>query len=84
MLSEKLSIPIIGIGSGVDCDGQILVYHDLLGLSNGRCGSFVKQFTNVYNESLKGLNSYKNEVKEGKYPDDKYSPYKVYKFYIIR
>ena len=73
IVSEKLSIPTIGIGSGVDCDGQVLVMHDLLGLS----GDFNPKHGKRYIEGEKilgeALQAYMNEVEKAIFPTDKNS-----------
>lgn len=77
MLSEIINIPIIGIGSGKYCDGQVLVYHDILGLNGTKCGKFVKQYIDLYSIIIDKLGEYKNEVVSGDYPNEAYSPYKM-------
>ncbi len=67
-ISQAIDVPLIGIGSGVDCDGQVLVSTDLLGLTPGRVPSFVKQYANL-RESVKGaFSAYADEVRERKFP----------------
>lgn len=72
-VSENLKMPTIGIGAGVDCDGQVLVYHDLLLYGVDRVPKFVKPFANVNMETKKGLEGYVSEVKNGSFPTDAYS-----------
>ncbi len=72
-ITESINIPTIGIGAGVHCDGQVLVYHDMLGLTNIKTAKFVKKFANLYPEMEKAINEYKKEVKESKYPNEDYS-----------
>jgi 3-methyl-2-oxobutanoate hydroxymethyltransferase len=67
-ITETLSIPTIGIGSGPDCDGQVLVMHDLLGLYPDAKFRFVKQYANLYEESKRAFASYFEEVKTQKFP----------------
>lgn len=62
VISRHLTIPTIGIGAGAACDGQVLVWHDLLGLSNGRLPRFVKQYTNLSAIITNALAAYKQEV----------------------
>ena len=69
MITQQLSIPTIGIGAGVHCDGQVLVTHDLLGLFDRFKPKFVKQYTNLGISILEGLNLFRKEVEEGKFPD---------------
>jgi 3-methyl-2-oxobutanoate hydroxymethyltransferase len=73
VITEKLKIPTIGIGAGIDCDGQVLVTHDLLGLFERFKPKFVKQYVNLSSEILKALEEYKNEVVEGKFPTKAHS-----------
>lgn len=68
-LSESLSIPVIGIGAGPDTDGQVLVLHDMLGLSiTGRAPKFVKNFMKGHDCIQKAIKSYISAVKEGNFP----------------
>jgi 3-methyl-2-oxobutanoate hydroxymethyltransferase len=66
--TEKLSIPTIGIGGGRYCDGQVLVFHDTLGLFEKFLPKFVKRYRNLGEEIVKALEEYKQEVKEEKFP----------------
>ena len=67
-ITEELSIPTIGIGAGAGCDGQVLVYQDMLGLFSDFTPKFVKQFANV-GEIVKGaFEGYIREVQEGTFP----------------
>ena len=68
LISEKLSIPTIGIGAGAGCDGQVLVYQDMLGMYADFAPKFVKVFSNVGEEMKKGFAAYKKEVQEGSFP----------------
>ena len=68
LISEKLSIPTIGIGAGAGCDGQVLVYQDMLGMYADFAPKFVKVFANVGEEMKKGFAAYKKEVQEGSFP----------------
>ena len=72
IITNKISIPTIGIGSSVYCDGQVLVSDDLLGLNQTNI-KFVKKFVNLKKEIYKGIKKFKNEVKSKKYPSKKYS-----------
>lgn len=71
-VTERLDIPTIGIGAGVDCDGQVLVMHDLLGL-NDWTPSFVKQYANLGALASQAARAYADEVRHGKFPDAKHS-----------
>lgn len=68
LISEKISIPTIGIGAGAGCDGQVLVYQDMLGLYSDFVPKFVKQFRNLGQEMKAGFADYVKEVKEGTFP----------------
>jgi len=67
-ITERLSIPTIGIGAGPYCDGQILVIHDVIGLFEGFRPKFVKQYANIAGEIERALSEYAAEVREGKFP----------------
>jgi len=72
-ITRQLSIPTLGIGAGPHCDGQVLVTHDLLGLSEFPKPKFVKQYASLYPLMLSAINSYKQEVLEGKFPSKEYT-----------
>lgn len=72
-ITEMLKIPTIGIGAGPDCDGQIIVFHDLVGLSDGHQPKFVKQYLDLHRLILHALKEYSEEVKEGRFPDESHS-----------
>ncbi|MGA9226067.1 MAG: 3-methyl-2-oxobutanoate hydroxymethyltransferase [Mesobacillus sp.] len=72
-VSESLTIPTIGIGAGMDVDGQVLVYHDIITYGVERVPKFVKQYTNVNEIIASGLNSYVAEVRLRAFPEDKHS-----------
>jgi 3-methyl-2-oxobutanoate hydroxymethyltransferase len=67
-ISRALSIPTIGIGAGVDCDGQVLVWHDLLGINEGPMPRFVKRYADVAGEIRQGLTAFAAEVRDGTFP----------------
>lgn len=73
MISSMLSIPTIGIGAGVGCDGQILVTHDLLGLYQGKSPKFVKVYNNVGEVMRQSVAQYVEEVKQGLFPGEEHS-----------
>lgn len=68
IISESVSIPTIGIGSGKHCDGQVLVVHDLLGLYDKLKPKFVKQYLSLSSQITKAVLSYKTEIESGKFP----------------
>ena len=72
LITKSISIPTIGIGSSVNCDGQVLVTDDLLGLNKTKI-KFVKRFSNIRRDIAKGVRKFKLEVKKNKYPTKKYS-----------
>lgn len=73
LISEAIDIPTIGIGAGVNCDGQVLVTHDLLGLFEKFVPSFVKNYINLAPEIKKAVSSFTAEVQEGSFPDADHS-----------
>ena len=72
-ITDALSIPTIGIGAGPDCDGQVLVMHDLLGIRTGRLPKFVKQYANLRESAIAGIKAYVQEVQNGSFPSETYS-----------
>ncbi|MFP4226941.1 MAG: 3-methyl-2-oxobutanoate hydroxymethyltransferase [Desulfobacterales bacterium] len=72
-ITANLNIPTIGIGAGPDCDGQVLVMHDLLGIRTGRLPKFVKQYANLRESAISGIQAYVQEVQEGSFPSETYS-----------
>lgn len=72
LIQGQLSIPIIGIGAGVHTDGQVLVYHDLVGYGNGHVPKFVKQYTNISGNIIEAVGLYVKEVKEAQFPEEKH------------
>ena len=67
-ITRELTIPTIGIGAGKDCDGQVLVYHDLVGLFERFTPKFVKQYTNLSPRIKEALVQYRTEVENGTFP----------------
>jgi len=72
-ITEKLSIPTIGIGAGRYCDGQILVFHDLLGLYDDITPKFAKRYCNGREVFLNAVNNYVRETKESIFPEEKHA-----------
>jgi 3-methyl-2-oxobutanoate hydroxymethyltransferase len=70
-ITEELSIPTIGIGAGIDVDGQVLVLHDLLGLNEDFNPRFVRQFLKGASSIKEALNSYHDEVTKRSFPNNK-------------
>jgi len=73
MITQELSIPTIGIGAGVHCDGQVLVTHDLLGYVELFQPKFTKKYAHLDGVILTALKEYCREVKDGRFPDDDHS-----------
>ena len=69
-ITEQIAIPTIGIGAGPYCDGQILVLHDLLGLFDDFVPKFVRPYAHLKMDALQALRRYKEEVEQGKFPND--------------
>jgi 3-methyl-2-oxobutanoate hydroxymethyltransferase len=72
-ITDRATVPTIGIGAGPHCDGQILVFHDLVGYANGYLPKFVKRYTDIHGSLNKALKEYVGDVVEGKFPDDRNS-----------
>jgi 3-methyl-2-oxobutanoate hydroxymethyltransferase len=67
-ISQEIVIPTIGIGAGADCDGQVLVLHDLLGITSGYVPKFVKAFADLKGEIKRAITEYRDEVRDGTFP----------------
>jgi 3-methyl-2-oxobutanoate hydroxymethyltransferase len=72
-ITEALDIPTIGIGAGPDCDGQVLVWHDLLGLYAGHAPRFVKQYAELAPTIGAAVEQYASEVRNGAFPEEKHT-----------
>jgi len=72
-ITKELTIPTIGIGAGVDCDGQVLVWQDAFGLRGGKMAKFVKQYADVRGVLLEGARAYAADVKAGTFPGPEHS-----------
>lgn len=72
-ITSKLSIPTIGIGAGVGCDGQILVYQDMLGMFSDFTPKFVKKYTDLGGSMKEAFTKYIEEVRDGVFPADEHS-----------
>ena len=72
-ITERLHVPTIGIGAGRGCDGQVLVYHDLLGLYEGRAPRFVKRYADLAPVIRGALASYAEEVRRGSFPEEQHT-----------
>lgn len=71
-ITKEVKIPTIGIGAGVECDGQILVLHDMLGINDRFLPKFVKKYADMAGVAKQGLEQYIKEVKEGQFPSKEY------------
>lgn len=72
-ITDALKIPTIGIGAGPHCDGQILVYHDIVGLFDRFTPKFAKRYANVGADIKKAVSEFKREVESGEFPDKEHS-----------
>ena len=72
-VTERLAIPTIGIGAGADCDGQVLVWHDLLGLYEGRAARFVKRYADVGDVIRMALEAYAEDVRARRFPEEQHT-----------
>jgi 3-methyl-2-oxobutanoate hydroxymethyltransferase len=75
-ISQALTIPTIGIGAGAGCDGQVLVYHDMLGLTEGHVARFVKRYADLSTIIRQALETYAADVRSGAYPAEEHT-YKI-------
>ncbi|MCW5212017.1 3-methyl-2-oxobutanoate hydroxymethyltransferase [Desulfobulbus sp. TB] len=73
ILSQKVSVPVIGIGAGPDCDGQVLVIHDMLGLFEKFTPKFVKQYCNLAPDIKQGVQTYLEELENRSFPGQEHS-----------
>lgn len=73
MITESVSIPTIGIGAGSHCDIQVLVLHDMLGLSFGKLARFVRPYANLHEVISDAVTRYADDVRNGTYPSDEES-----------
>jgi len=72
-ITEALTIPTIGIGAGPQCDGQVLVYHDLLGLTEGHTARFVKRYADLATVIREALAAFVADVRSGAYPEERHT-----------
>jgi 3-methyl-2-oxobutanoate hydroxymethyltransferase len=70
LITESISIPTIGIGAGAGCDIQVLVLHDMLGLSFGKLARFVRPYANLHQTITEAVTRYADDVRNGTYPSD--------------
>jgi 3-methyl-2-oxobutanoate hydroxymethyltransferase len=72
-VTEALTVPTIGIGAGSSCDGQVLVWHDLLGLYEGKAPRFVKRYADLAGEARRAIERYVADVREGRFPEEQHT-----------
>ena len=73
IVTKELTISTVGIGAGIECDIQVLVLHDLIGLSFGRLPRFVRQYANIREVMTEAVTNWMDDVKSGSYPNEKES-----------
>jgi len=73
MITKNVKVPTIGIGSGINCDGQVLVVHDMLGMFEKIKPKFAKRYLNLSEEIRNAINSYVKDVKEEKFPGQEHT-----------
>ena len=73
VIMERMRIPVIGIGAGPATDGQVLVFHDMLGLHEGRSPRFVKAFAEAKDVMVEGMRAYADEVRDGRFPAEEHT-----------
>jgi 3-methyl-2-oxobutanoate hydroxymethyltransferase len=69
-VTDAIGVPTIGIGAGPSCDGQVAVFHDLLGLGSGKPSKFVRQYADVGRISTEAIAAFADDVRNGSYPSD--------------
>ena len=73
IITESVKVPTIGIGSGINCDGQVLVVHDMLGMFEKIKPKFAKRYLNLSEDIRNAINSYVKDVKEGRFPEQEHT-----------
>ena len=68
-MTASVDVPTIGIGAGPHCDGQVLVSHDMLGMSDGYVPSFVRQYVKLAETIVEATGAYVNDVRTGRFPE---------------
>jgi 3-methyl-2-oxobutanoate hydroxymethyltransferase len=69
-VTEAVPVPTIGIGAGANCDGQVLVFHDLLGLNPGRPPKFVRRYADLRGDAIAAVTAFADDVRSGRYPSE--------------
>ena len=70
LITEQVAIPTIGIGAGPSCDGQVLVYHDVLGIYDGHTPKFVRQYAHIAHDMQTALEAFLADIRSGAFPDE--------------
>jgi len=70
IITKEVPVPTIGIGAGGDTDGQVLVFHDLLGLNTGHVAKFVRRYADLYGTAVEAMKRYVDDVRKGAFPSD--------------
>lgn len=73
IITQQCDVPVIGCGSGLGCDGQILIAHDILGLTQGTCPKFAKSYKDLSESIIEAFSAYSKEVKNEQFPDHQHS-----------
>lgn len=73
IITKRFEVPVISCGSGPDCDGQILIAPDILGLTQGPCPKFAKKYDNLAERTINAFKAYADEVEKGRFPDSEHS-----------
>ena len=68
-VAKSVNIPIIGIGAGADVDGQVLVLHDMLGMTHEFNPRFLRRYLNIFQDATKAIEKYSEDVKNGNFPN---------------
>jgi 3-methyl-2-oxobutanoate hydroxymethyltransferase len=71
-IMPRMEVPVIGIGAGAAADGQVLVFHDLLGIYSGHAARFVKRYASVRDEMIRGVSEFADEVRARRYPEEEH------------
>ncbi|MDQ3657717.1 MAG: 3-methyl-2-oxobutanoate hydroxymethyltransferase, partial [Chloroflexota bacterium] len=73
LITERVAIPVIGIGAGPDCDGQVLVLHDLLGIEDRHAARFVKRYATLAGDIRHAITAFASDVRDGAYPQPEHT-----------
>lgn len=77
IITEQIAIPTIGIGAGPSCDGQVLVFHDVLGIYDGHTPKFVRQYAHIAQDMQSALEAYLADVRSGAFPDERKESFRM-------